>query len=266
MESMSGEAVCGGVGRGAIAAGCGRELGSTACAGRRGSARMCASGLLALHRAPRRGRRAPGSVRTVVMATLLMLCFGMATDGFTAYLPSLQAEYGVSDLQMSLLVTLRCVTSFASALLAHSVYGRVTLRAGMTASVALLAAGFAACSLLIGRLGPAAVVALVVLCGLGFPTATAGPSLWVSDLFPHRFDTFVQRLQVAYSFGTLAGMPLPGLVAGLTGSYVPIYASYAVCALVVLALVQSRYRKAGMDLCRVAGQVASPQTCSSSTR
>ena len=429
------------------------------------------------------------SAAIVVMATLLMLCFGMATDGFTAYLPYLRGSYAVSDLQVSLLVTLRCVTSFVSALLAHSLYGRISIRAGMTVSVVCLAAGFAvcgivpsyagacvgslflgvtcgigstvpvsmlmhrwfaadvalplcicmagsglssvvgvplivagisvwgmtatffaeagvfvavavlmwlvvrdspdvgtqgrtcrnqrgeggadvradedaaghaldgckhacakatavpssesapvsvapaqtlgprdlsimavavlfigaiaspgpanysllltesgapaasvagiisvggialtasklayggisqrfgtycsnmlafgllasgmACSLLIGTWGPVAGIVLVVLCGLGFPTATAGPSLWVNDLFAHDFDRSVQRLQVAYSLGTLVGMPLPGLVASATGSYVPVYATYAVLAAVILAVVQSRYRKAGLTV------------------
>ena len=435
------------------------------------------------------------SAAIVVMATLLMLCFGMATDGFTAYLPYLRGSYAVSDLQVSLLVTLRCVTSFVSALLAHSLYGRISIRAGMTVSVVCLAAGFAvcgivpsyegacvgslflgvtcgigstvpasmlmhrwfaadvalplcicmagsglssvvgvplivagisawgmtatffaeagvfaavavlmwlvvcdspdvgtqgaalrnqcsedkarvcedadakgralearghacakvaasspckpaptfaistaptvptqtlgprdfsimavavlfigaiaspgpanysllltesgapaasvagiisvggialtlsklayggisrrfgtyrsnalafgllasgmACSLLIGAWGPVAGIVLVVLCGLGFPTATAGPSLWVNDLFAHDFDRSVQRLQVAYSLGTLVGMPLPGLVASATGSYVPVYATYAVLAVVILAVVQSHYRKAGLTV------------------
>ena len=36
------------------------------------------------------------SAAIVVMATLLMLCFGMATDGFTAYLPYLRGPYAVA--------------------------------------------------------------------------------------------------------------------------------------------------------------------------
>ena len=106
--------------------------------------------------------------------------------------------------------------------------------------------GGRACSLLVGRLGAAAGIALVILCGLGFPPATAGPSLWAADLFPRDFDRSVQRLQVTYSLGTLVGMPVPGLVASLTGSYVPVHASYAVLVSLALALIQSRYRKAGL--------------------
>ena len=393
-------------------------------------------------------------VVAVTMAGLLMFCFGMAADGFTAYLPYLRQGYGIADAQVSLLVTLRCVTSFASALLAQAVYARISIRAGMAFSVATLAAGFAvcglfpsyagacvgsllmgitcgmgstvpasmlmhrwygarvavplcicmagsglssvvgvplvvagistlgmeatfvaegavfaalalamwlvvrdspavkpqalgdaavqeaahahasrrvaasssrdllvlsfavlligavaspgpanyslllteagapaasmasivsvggialtlsklaygavsrrfgtyrsnllafgllacgmACSLLVGSLGAAAGIALVILCGLGFPPATAGPSLWAADLFPRDFDRSVQRLQVTYSLGTLVGMPVPGLVASLTGSYVPVYASYAVLVSFALVLIQSRYRKAGL--------------------
>ncbi len=403
----------------------------------------------------------------LVMATLLMLCFGMVTDGFTAYLPSMRQEYGITDAQVSIVVTMRCLSSFASALLAHSVYGRISIRAGMTVAVLAEAAGFAVCacfpgfagacvgcllmgitcgmgstvpasmlmhrwygarvamplcicmagsglasivgvplvvagisalglagtflaqgavlvlvalmmcvvvrdtparagiradmacgeergvrtaqaqagsgadeavrtavarsmgrtdlavlclavvlvgafaspgpsnyslllseagvpaasmaaivsvgglaltasklvfgaftrrfgtyvsnivafallaagmgcSLLIGALGPVAAVALVVLAGFGFPPATAGPSLWVNDLDPAHYDRSVQRLQSSYCLGTLVGMPVPGLVASFTGSYVPVYVAYAVLALTSLALIQSRYRKAGI--------------------
>lgn len=400
----------------------------------------------------------------LVMATLLMLCFGMVTDGFTAYLPYLRQEYGITDAQVSTVVTMRCLSSFVAALFAHNIYGRISIRAGMGLAVLLEAAGFAVCacfpgfagacvgcllmgvtcgmgstvpasmlmhrwygarvamplcvcmagsglasivgvplivagistlglagtflaqgcvlacvalamcavvrdkpqadpsapvstpaagepsgaacadkaphaeparglrslgradlallalavlligafaspgpsnyslllceagvpsasmaaivsvgglaltlsklafgtltrrfgayvsnivafcllaagmgcSLLIGVLGPVAAVALVVLAGLGFPPATAGPSLWVNDLDPAHYDRSVQRLQSAYCLGTLVGMPVPGLVASLVGSYVPVYAAYAVLALVSLAIIQGRYRKAGL--------------------
>ncbi len=428
-----------------------------------------AAGILGMARL-RAAMQAHAGTAQLVMATLLMLCFGMVTDGFTAYLPYLRQEYGITDAQVSIVVTMRCLSSFAAALMAHNIYGRISIRAGMGLAVLLEAAGFTVCalfpgfagacvgcllmgvtcgmgstvpasmlmhrwygarvamplcicmagsglasivgvplivagistlglagtflvqgcvlacvaaamcavvrdrpgqpaqamqgeragqapeasepaarkavregatrtqaaqglrslgradlgllalavlfigafaspgpsnyslllceagvpgasmaaivsagglaltlskllfgaftrrfgayvsniiafcllacgmgcSLLIGALGPVAAVALVVLAGLGFPPATAGPSLWVNDLDPAHYDRSVQRLQSAYCLGTLVGMPVPGIVASLVGSYVPVYAAYAVLALVSLAIIQGRYRKAGL--------------------
>ena len=109
----------------------------------------------------------------------------------------------------------------------------------------LLVAGLLS-SLLLAKGGVAVAFLLVVLCGFGLPPATAGTAVWASDLNEEHYDRTVQTFQVAYVLGNLVGMPVPGIVADLAGSYVPVFAAYALLMIGAFAVLQLRYRASGL--------------------
>nr|WP_277602957.1 MFS transporter [Dysosmobacter acutus] len=71
-----------------------------------------------------------------------MFCSGMVTGGFSVYLPYLREEYGSSNTQISLLLTVRCVASTLAMLAVERYYQRFSLRLGSTLAILMLAAGF----------------------------------------------------------------------------------------------------------------------------
>ncbi len=129
------------------------------------------------------------------------------------------------------------------------VYGALTERIGAYRTnrifFSLLMTGLLS-SLLLMSGGVAAAFVLVVLCGFGLPPATAGTAVWASDLNEEHYDRTVQTFQVAYVLGNLVGMPIPGIVADLTGSYVPVFVGYALLMGATLAVLQLRYRASGL--------------------
>lgn len=75
---------------------------------------------------------------------------------------------------------------------------------------------------------------------------TAGTAVWASDLNEEHYERTVQTFQVAYVLGNLVGMPVPGIVADLAGSYVPVFAAYALLMVGAFAVLQLRYRASGL--------------------
>ena len=84
-----------------------------------------------------------------------------------------------------------------------------------------------------------------ILLGIGLPITNISPPIWAKDLFPpERFDRLVQHSQLFFALGNFCFQPLPGVIADLTGSYVPVYVIFIAETVLLLLLIQSLYRKA----------------------
>jgi len=80
--------------------------------------------------------------------------------------------------------------------------------------------------------------------GLGMSICTVGLPVWAGDLSdPERHSRTVQQFQTAYSAGALVFSPLPGVLADLTGSYLPSYILFTVQSVAILAILQGMYRR-----------------------
>lgn len=82
----------------------------------------------------------------------------------------------------------------------------------------------------------------MVLRGLGLPLSTVGFSMWALDFSDSRsYGVVLQRIQLFSRIGSLLFESFPGILADITGSYLPAYLCYAVFSVVSILGVQGIY-------------------------
>lgn len=82
----------------------------------------------------------------------------------------------------------------------------------------------------------------MVLRGLGLPLSTVGFSMWALDFSDSRsYGVVLQRIQLFSRIGSLLFESFPGILADITGSYIPSYLCYAVFSVVSILGVQGIY-------------------------
>ena len=107
----------------------------------------------------------------------------------------------------------------------------------------LLFAGNAMCCLAFTGSVPLAVMA-VFLFGVGSPVCTVGIPIWAGDLSsPDRYPRTVRNLQLIYAAGAMVFASAPGVIADYLGSYIPVYALFAVCIIGAGACLCMAYRR-----------------------
>ena len=101
-------------------------------------------------------------------------------------------------------------------------------------------------SLVLCCLAPAGGVLLPVLAittfGLGMSITAVSPARWAADLCAD-YESAVRTITVAFTAGIFVFGPLPGLLAGRLGSYVPAYIVFFVLLLAAFLILQGLYRK-----------------------
>jgi len=87
----------------------------------------------------------------------------------------------------------------------------------------------------------------IFLFGLGAPLSPIAPASWAEDLCGSQgYESSVRSFTVAFAIGMLVFGPTPGILADITGSYVPSYALFALTLVFSLAIVQYAYFKLGV--------------------
>jgi len=87
----------------------------------------------------------------------------------------------------------------------------------------------------------------IFLFGLGAPLSHIAPASWAEDLCGSQgYESSVRSFTVAFAIGMLVFGPTPGILADITGSYVPSYALFALTLVFSLAIVQYAYFKLGV--------------------
>lgn len=82
----------------------------------------------------------------------------------------------------------------------------------------------------------------MALRGLGLPLSTIGFSMWALDFSDSRsYSVVLQRIQLFNRAGSLLFESFPGILADITGSYIPAYLCYAVFSVVSILGVQGIY-------------------------
>lgn len=88
------------------------------------------------------------------------------------------------------------------------------------------------------------VIVASFLNGIGLTNGSIAVTLWCGELAARAdYEKSVQQGQMANAVGAFVGTPFPGIVADLTGSYLPIYVIYAVMLVGMAVIVQGLYRK-----------------------
>jgi predicted MFS family arabinose efflux permease len=177
----------------------------------------------------------------MIAAVAFMGSIGHTGQG---HLSILYAGEGIDSAHVSFLLSAFGISLTAAKL----VYGFITDRIGVYRSgfvfFTLLTLGYTASSL-VGVGGYACAVASAILCGFGLCVMTVGLTEFAAGISSQaEFDATVSRFQAAFMAGALIFGIVPGMLADITGTYVPAFVMFTAQCAACFAIVQYVLRKA----------------------
>lgn len=179
-----------------------------------------------------------GQWALLLLAALLVGATG--GPGFS-HLTMLYTSSGYDSLFVAGLLSYLGAMISVGKILCGQVYDRLGGRGGNRFSFGTLLV-----SLLLCCLAPAGGAVLPVLAitafGLGMSITAVSPARWAADLCAD-YESAVRTITLAFTAGMLVFGPLPGLLAGWLGGYVPAYVTFFLLLLAAFLMVQGLYRK-----------------------
>lgn len=188
-----------------------------------------------------------GGLPRPAQGLMVGVCALIGTLGITAFatLPLLYTTAG-----MPMKTAAACLSPLGLFLMGGQLlYGWLADHAGHRAAAqnasAAMAAGLALCCLA-NRAGPGLMLAALVLLGGGMALSTVAFSVFAADFSaPGQYAAVLKRYQIAYSVGGLFSGAVPGLLADVTGSYVPVFAGFLLLSGVIGISLAGVYRRYG---------------------
>ena len=179
-----------------------------------------------------------GQWALLLLAALLVGATG--GPGFS-HLTMLYTSSGYDSLFVAGLLSYLGAMISLGKILCGQVYDRLGGRGGNRFAFGTLLLSLALCCLapMGGTLPP---VLAVTAFGLGMSITAVSPARWAADLCAD-YESAVRTITLAFTAGMLVFGPLPGLLAGWLGGYVPAYAAFLVLMLAAFLIVQGLYRR-----------------------
>ena len=178
------------------------------------------------------------SVGLVLVAVALI---GTLAGPSLAHLSVLYTSEGMDSERVAWLISF----SGLALMVGKCVYGQAADRMGGRHSCYLFGALMVLGQLLAcfaGVGGLATAVPSMLCMGLGLPLSTVGLSVLAVDLVaPQRYDSAVKNFQMVFMLGSLLSGPMPGMIADVTGSYVPAYVVLFLFSALALVLICVAY-------------------------
>ncbi len=179
-----------------------------------------------------------GQWALLLLAALLVGATG--GPGFS-HLTMLYTSSGYDSLFVAGLLSYLGAMISLGKILCGQVYDRLGGRGGNRFAFGTLLLSLALCCL-----APVGGVLLPILAitafGLGMSITAISPARWAADLCAD-YESAVRTITLAFTAGMLVFGPLPGLLAGWLGGYVPAYAAFLVLMLAAFLIVQGLYRR-----------------------
>lgn len=179
-----------------------------------------------------------GQWALLLLAALLVGATG--GPGFS-HLTMLYTSSGYDSLFVAGLLSYLGAMISLGKILCGQVYDRLGGRGGNHFAFGTLLLSLALCCL-----APVGGVLLPILAitafGLGMSITAVSPARWAADLCAD-YESAVRTITLAFTAGMLVFGPLPGLLAGWLGGYVPAYAAFLVLMLAAFLIVQGLYRR-----------------------
>ena len=199
----------------------------------RSAADQSASGLSASERLAARRRSSRGDADTqsdsvwILIGMVCVIMGGLSNPGFV-HLSVLYTSEGYAPMTVAFLISLCGIVLTLGKVLCG---GAADLMGGLKASllfIGLLLAGLVMCCFAFTGSVPLAAIA-VFLFGVGSPVCTVGIPVWAGDLSePKDYPKTVRNLQLIYAAGAMLFASTPGVIADHLGSYIPVYAIFAI--------------------------------------
>ncbi len=164
-------------------------------------------------------------------AILIFCTSGLVTNAFSIYMPYILDREGFSGTGVSMILTVRTLSSFAVMFLTGIYYDRLSLRTGMTLAGILVAAGFLVYGLSSGYAG---YYAGSVLAGLGYGLGSMVPiGIMLNRWFARSLSSAVGICTCVTGLSTLG---IPSLITMMIAKY-GLHRTFMLESLVILILV-----------------------------
>lgn len=183
--------------------------------------------------------------------TLVMVCnSGLIVSGFPVYTPYIMSHNGFTNVQVSMLTTLRSLSGVLAKLAVALFYAKISLRWGVTLSAFLTAGGFALYAAGTGI--PAVYYAAAVLTGLGNGLGAMIPvSILINGWFRSRRTL---ALSICASGTAIASFLCPSVATwaierwDLPTAFAGEAVFIALCGVLVFLLVRNKPQELGMEI------------------
>lgn len=187
-------------------------------------------------------RERPGLSRGQWALLLLAALLVGATGGpGFSHLTMLYTSSGYDSLFVAGLLSYLGAMISLGKILCGQVYDRLGGRGGNRFSFGTLLVSLLLCCL--APVGGAVLPVLAITTfGLGMSITAVSPARWAADLCAD-YESAVRTITLAFTAGMLVFGPLPGLLAGWLGGYVPAYVTFFLLLLAAFLMVQGLYRK-----------------------
>lgn len=184
---------------------------------------------------------APKSLYIGMMIGIML--FGMPGNVFASHVSVIYSNSGYSSVDVATMVSLlgialaigKCVYGFISDKIgtykaSWLFYGMVLIGIGLTC--------------LAGSGGRIVAYVAVLAAGFGFAVTTVSPAMYAATIATERtYGKTVSRFQIMSNIGALIFTTIPGIVADLTGSYIPAVIMMFVIAFISVLILQIIYSR-----------------------
>ena len=187
----------------------------------------------------------PAGMSKSLSAALLFAAFLTGAPGGPGFshLTVLYTSCGYDSALVAMLISYMGLIICLGKILCGQVYDAVGGRLGNWYTFGVFVLGFALfCTAPLG--GLLLPFLAITFFSLGVPVSNISFAVWADDLYGSEgYESAVRAFTVAFALGMLLFGPLPGILADLTGSYVPAYALFGGTLLVSLVIVRHAYHK-----------------------
>lgn len=182
------------------------------------------------------------TMKELIPAFIMVFMMGAICGPGWSCMSLLASTQGYSSGIMALGVTLAGAALMAGKFLYGYLSEKFTIyKTTMWFFAALLAGGILLC---VSGAGTWAILSGCLVYGGALSMITVGLVSWTGDwVSPENRNDLKRRIQITYSTGSLCFTVIPGIVADLTGSYVPSYIYFTVTGAVCMFIMRSVYRR-----------------------
>ncbi|MBO5727018.1 MAG: MFS transporter [Oscillospiraceae bacterium] len=165
--------------------------------------------------------------------------------GYTQISVLLRTE-GYDEMLVASVISLMGMLIMVSKVLCADLYDRVGGWRGNFIVCGMAAVGLALLTLTPLGCGPLVFLA-VFLYGFGLSSGSISTYQWSADLYgANGYADGVRSFNMAYTLGSLAFGPIPGVIADWFGSYVPAFVLFLGIFIVAFAMLQGLYHRLGL--------------------
>ena len=183
-----------------------------------------------------------GRLPVVLLLAAAFLLGGPLGPAFS-HLTVLYTSEGFEPMAVAGLVSYMGLAICVSKVVCGQMYDRLGGRLSNTWVLGGYFVGHLLCCLAFTKSLVLAYLAITVF-SFGISVSAVSPAVWARDLTGSAdYAKTVRAITTAYTFGMLVMGPIPGILADRFGSYVPAYAFFALCQLVLTLIIQGIYFK-----------------------